>query len=294
MLICLPACGTTSVAALSSKATPTPESLAATFNKPAQTQTKNMIMKFDGMHCQGKMTLSNTARTSYDQATLAAIKHYAGSYFGDYVNASSGGYSYAPETDTDLPTRPTSLSLLPGGTMCDGLLSVTNTSTTPLRITKVSLTILDERANALKYPLIDVCSLFSPCQFGGVAACLLVAQFTFHSPKKGATLSAGLKSVDGGRGDCPSQTIAPKKTKEIYVQVGSASSYLYRIRLALTLEGQTAPITLPASFNNTLTFATRSRMQCYALDGQAFRTRTLPSQPTYAGLFYTGGPFPCL
>jgi hypothetical protein len=249
-------------------ANPSPASVT-TLNQPRAGDVEGLHIQTIGIDCSTVLVLPSDRRT-FDKGTQDRMVQYSQSFWGVYENHVRKGDALQAPYDPPPPD----LALAAGGDTCDGTYEITNTGDVPVQIDDVVFTLSTaSTTNEYAYRLIDTCSAIAcePCNCSGSGD---VPLSVVLSPAPAARIFRA--TVDPVSSDKPDTSVVlqPKDTASYLLTFTSpaARRAVYHVHMGLQLHGVDGPktLTLPESFDLTLTFAMPQQYACYTLNGTAF------------------------
>lgn len=316
LIALLTACGSNAAATPSTQTNPTstankPASTALSLNlNPANISAKAgdlLVQSNWGFQCPyasltspdqdlelGHLVLASN-RTTYSQAEIAQMRSYLTTYIqGGVANAKIQSEGTQPPPTLrwvlggETTTVPGASQGRPGqpGPGCKATLTLTNTGTAPLQISKVGVQLKAQpQPNTYQYHLIDICSVsglkwpYCPINgsAGGGSCSIYFATIQLGTGKQNDVFSTPLTGNPG----C-SMTLPP--TAQITLNLtfslpaNGPQNLIYPIEPVFTVETTQGyqQVTLP-QLAGTLAFASASQFSCYGLQGTTFALLKSPT-----------------
>lgn len=274
------------------------------FNAPACADGNGLHIQSSGVDC-GAAVVLNRQQTTYDVGAIQQMSAYLRAFNETYVTSyfrmiaeASAPATFNAQYEKTLPPLPSALQVVPANLyshlsamfhQCTGHFEITNTGSSDIQVIGFGATFITAPVpNTAQYQLVDECSLpdlAAVCGNGGIGGnepCLYDATLNLRAGSAGTHVNAPITSSDDS-GNCSGPiTIAPGNLAEVNLEFDSPSALLYTARLTVTVSTTgTTVITLPASFNTTLAFASKSQFSCYGFQNNTFVVEHTVDRMTY-------------
>lgn len=238
----------------------------------------------------GQLTFAS-GRTTYSQAEIAQMRTYMDK---DIVNGRAGIASPPPTLRWILGGTTDKIpGAAVGFTDCGGLMTLTNTGTTPIQIPEVGVELqVSPQQNTYQYRLINICSVVPidpnavytgcPPPGGGGGSCnFYEASISLGLGGPHTEFSAVPSATSYGSGPCGPLTLAPASEVDLDITFPLAANtpknLLYSIVPVFTIDTDQGEQTLTLTqLRSTLAYASVSQFSCYKLQGTTFVQEQAP------------------